>query len=197
MSRNADSSVRTIDAAAIAVLLLLTLGVYFSAAQPLMRQWSHQRQQIAERDALQSRAAEARLELARLKDQARSIRNALATSEVHLRYAGEMNRKIAALTQLADRFGLKVNAVQPGEFESGARFGVVPIMLEGTGVYPRFVAFCRALKRQQPDVAIESLAFASARGSRSTNAPPQRDREAVFETRMVWYTIPASEPAGQ
>lgn len=171
-----------IDAAGVAVCLLLTVVVYAMAVQPVLDQKTEVLAQRQKLEQQRQRANELTGTLAKIRRQLVKIERAAAESEVRLKPVGNLNEQLAALTDLADDAGLRVDGVQPGEPTHGRRYETVPIELTGNGSYGACAAFLHRLHRSLPDMGVAGFELSAT--------PRSPEDPAEFRFELTWFAAP-------
>jgi Tfp pilus assembly protein PilO len=172
-----------IDILAVAGMILVAVTCYLLWIQPVLCR-------NAQEAALNSQIERQEARAARIADRTQEFRTSLAktqaalkTSSVQLEPAGSVNARIRKLTDLAGRFELKVDEVQPSEPSYRHEYGLVPIRLGGVGNYPSWALFLHELARTCPDISVDSFDL-----SAKTGAPAS---VAQFRLNLMWYVSPA------
>jgi len=177
-----------IDGIGAAICVAMTLATYFLAVRPRSRRHDVFAARQAEFNARQSEShqlSETARELERHKN---SSAEQLQSGPLRLETPSETNRRLAKITDLANACGLKVNQIAPDALIVGARYGVVPIRLSGTGRYPTCVQFLRRLHEMFPDTAVAAIDLGAT--------PNNPEDLATFKFNLEWYTAPADTPKG-
>lgn len=113
--------------------------------------------------------------------------NALKSNPVHLQPSGTVNARINKLTDLATKFDLKVDEIQPAEPTYGADYGTIPIHLAGRGTYRTWTAFLHEMTELLPDTSVQSFELSSKPG----------DAAAEFHVSLRWYVLPMPSVAAK
>lgn len=174
-----------IDAAGVAVCLVLTAAGYLLTLHPLIR--DHQA------------AAESRVQLAGLQDEARHLmvrrtelqkslgraEKALAECELKLLSPSATNGRINELAELAMELGLKIDGIQPGNREAAGTHEIVPIEIRAQGRFLECISLLRQLHRRYPDTGLAGLTL--------TATPSPDGGNAGITLNLAWYTSPGGE----
>lgn len=172
-----------IHVAGVVLLAAATGGWFVAGLRPLLS--AKQRAAALgetvgdERDAIRDLAQqrdEAMQSLARLEEE-------LSQTTVRLKPASALNAQLAALTRLAEGEGIAVERIEPGAAAETALATRVPLRLAGRGGSPNAVRFLAALRRNFPDIAVESFEVALLGGSCEAAAP----EAATLRFDCVWY----------
>lgn len=103
-----------------------------------------------------------------------------------------LNERLAELTALAERHGLRLTSTQPGEPERREFFTVRRLTVAGAGGYTSCAAFLHDIVDALPDLTVEGFEL-EAQGS-------EKDRVASFRFDLAWYADSAGDrresPAG-
>lgn len=167
----------------IGICVGLSALVYAIGVQPLLGQHERYVKQEAQLAARRKQAGEAAASLAAVKSQLGALNEALAASPLQLQPAEVMNQRLALLTDLAGKSGLRLDTIEPGRPVSGLRFDALPIQLTGGGAYRDCAVFIRRMRQMFPDTGVGSLEL--------TGAPPDAGGAMVparFDVNLIWYT---------
>ena len=122
-------------------LIALTLLGYVIIVRPL----AQERQMLS---TLQGRLVEAQLEAAqarstgdRLAADLQVVEGALAESRVRLETVDCLNQRLAEIVAVTADVGLVIHETRSGEVQPGPRYDTVPIVLAGSGPYPKCALF--------------------------------------------------------
>lgn len=107
-------------------------------------------------------------------------REALAANPLKLGDRRELNRRIAALIDLAQRQGVEVLQLQPGEVTRGKDYDLLYLRLEAVATFSQYLTMLDALHTSFPDMSVVALELDSP-----PRAATPRPRGA-FE--LVWFT---------
>lgn len=169
------------DLTAGAIMLLAGVGFYWMGVGPMM-EVRHQQQTLREQvRQQQSSVAEAQAKVQEMRGELDRARQALAGSPVQLQPGSHVNSRLGKLTELAVKFELKVDEIQPAETAYGPDYGYVPIRLTGRGTYKTWTTFLHELTRSFADMSVDSFQL-----SAKPNAP------AEFHVSLRWYVSPNS-----
>ncbi len=173
-----------IDAAGVGLCLVLMLVLYVVGLSPLQRQ---QDELDARRAALsvQQRKAD-RLSATRVAvgEQLANVQQSMTEVKLELLPAGQVNRRIAEVSDLAAKSGLKIDDIQSGKALAGARYEMVPISVAGTGDYMACLGFLHELRRALPDTGVSALELGGN--------PSEPGGKAQFRFELLWYAAPRS-----
>jgi hypothetical protein len=165
------------------VFLGLTIAAYLLGAAPLLDRHDAVRRQLAELAAGRIKSREASAALAVVQRELAAARRQITAIPLRLQPASQLNQRLALVTDLAMRSGATLDDLQPGRPIDGARYGVLPIRVAGTGSYPTFAALLSRLRTECPDSGIN--------GFDVYGTPAQGAAPAKFSFELVWYTQPA------
>jgi|GEM_PF-1286649 len=182
----ARSGVWTIDATAIACLAGATAIAYFAGVRPMAQAKDATREQFA----VARQMDQQRDERERALHAANTEQTKLAAErdEIGLTLEPEnsINRRMARLTELAERAGLKVTQLTPSKAVQGKRSRMVPIAVAGRGTYPQAAAFLALVHEQMRDTAVARLAMAST--------PENVDQPADCAVQLIWHATANDGP---
>lgn len=171
-----------IDAAAVALCAICSLGGYLLIVQPAQARREAMEETKRRLDDRRAEVSKASGALRGMRGQLSRLQEELGRASVNLRESSAINSRIAELTGLASQEGLEVQYVQPGIAVSGSRYGQVPITLNALGSYRNSAAFLHQLKRTLPDLAVRSF-------SMTTDASDPAAKTAI-DLKLVWYVQP-------
>lgn len=180
---------RKIDAAGMGLCIVGVLLFHLSGIRPILRRRENL---VAQEQQLKAqRRSELTLDerAAALRDTLAGVRRALTESHVKLQPAGQINRRIARLADLASGSGLKVNQIQPGKASRRPKHVTVPIRLLGSGSYRAWAAFLHNLAEGFPDTSVHSFELS---GNPGTRVAP-----AEFQIDLVWYAAADRAASGK
>lgn len=175
---------RRIDAVGVAVLLAMTLLAVMLGFKPLVEQRldrAEQKQQLAaERERVQTLTAAT----SRMRTQQLRVERAIDESELRLQPVRQLNRRVAALAELAGECELDLDVIQPGAPRSGRRYETVPIHLAGRADYAQCVRFLHEMASAFRDVALTAVELQARPNAAG-------DRLADFRFTLTWHAAPA------
>jgi len=171
-----------ITAIAAGLCVLGALPLCFARVNPLLRSGTYAGEQKAKLAALRRKEADLAGSLTRQRHRLGECREALTREKIQLESAGNVNQRIAKLADLAERTGLAVNEVVPGQAARVGLYETVPVSLVGRGKYPTCVTFLRKLKKTFPDTSVDSFELTRKSG--------EADGAADFRVQLLWYTTP-------
>jgi Tfp pilus assembly protein PilO len=170
----------TIDAGGIVVCILLSVALYYAGLQPLAAGYDRYLAQQSELEIKQQSATTSNASLQTLQRRLGSLQQQLTDNPLRLQPATAINKRLGELTDLAAQLGLRMEDVQPGKSNSGARFETVTIHLAGTGAYRTCVLFLHRLREKFPDTAVTSFHL--------SGNPNDTASIANFEFDLQWFT---------
>lgn len=176
-----------VNAIAGGLCVLVALPLCFARINPLLRARTYASEQMAKLEALRQTEASLVKSLARERSRLSKLYKALKTEKIQLDSAGNVNQRIAKLADLAERLGLAMNEVMPGQAARAGPYDAVPVSLLVSGKYPTCVAFLRKLKETFPDTSVDSFELSSKSGKSSGTAE--------FRLKLLWYTAAEDRPA--
>jgi hypothetical protein len=91
-----------------------------------------------------------------------------------------LNRRLGQISECAERSSLKVTSTRPGESRQYPHFVAVPLSLGGDCTFASFVGFLRDLRREAPDVSVESFELTAVRSTEGAAS-------AAFHVQAVWH----------
>ncbi|HEY7088395.1 MAG TPA: type 4a pilus biogenesis protein PilO [Tepidisphaeraceae bacterium] len=173
------------DAAALAIMLGLVTVAYFAQIGPAWDRQAQAKAQAVDLTAEQSKSRELERKLKTQKDQLSATRLATEQTQLNLEPAGELNRKLATLTELCASSGLVVDSIESGTMTSFERYATISLRVSGRGSYRKCAALLARLRKDTPDVGVVGVNLISAGLTNDTNAP-----NATFVFDLLWHTQP-------
>jgi len=179
-----------LDAAGAAILLTLGAGAYLLQIGPA---WSHREQSIARAGELvaeQGQSRELERKVHALKEQLDTHQRAVDKNELKLEPASELNRRLAALTELCAASGLQVDSIESGETRRLDRYATIAVRITGRGSYRTCATLLSHMHEQMPDVGVIGLDMSSV----GLDAGNNRQATASFAFDLLWHTKPIDRP---
>lgn len=171
-----------IDLGGLAVIALITAAAYIVTLKPILDAEAERIAREKHIDAQTTKETQLTSTLTVMRNQLLKMREAIDDSAIQLQSVSHLNRRLAAVTELAAEAGLQVNEIQPGGVVHGEQYETVPIQLAGSGDYPRCAEFINLLHQRHPDTGV--AAFELRGDPKSPNTP------ASFTLSLVWYAAP-------
>jgi len=171
-----------IDAAGAALCAVLALALYLIGLGPLLQQQEDLDTRLAELKVQQLKAAKLASTGVAIGEQLAGVRESMTEVKVELLPAGQINLRIAEISDLAAEAGLKIDDIQPGKPLRGARYEMVPIELAGKGTYTTCLGFLNRLRKALPDTGVSALELGGD--------PSKRGELADFRFSLLWYAAP-------
>lgn len=172
---------RAIDAAAVVACVVLTAAVFFAGLRPLMRQREVRVQQRQQLVAHREEVAQVTTTLGAMRQQMITAEQKIAHNTLRLEPLDALNQRVAHITELAGRCGLRIERIRPGTSVAGEHYHTIPIAVAGSGSFQDSTAFIHTLHQTLPDVAVRSLGLEGRPGGA---APP------TFRFELTWYAAP-------
>ncbi len=171
-----------VDAAGVAMALTLTCACAAALCWPMVlaRGGTESGPDIALALESQARAEEAMLRQSR--EALESLQERAAQS-VTLQPAGQINSRLVAIAEIADRCGVTVTLLTPQKPRPHAKAVVIPIKVGGTGNYLGITRFVGALHDSLRDTAVVSMTLGGQ--------GPDRTQPASYTLDLAWYAAPA------
>lgn len=173
-----------IDAAGIAICVLMSLLWYMITVSPLLEQRARTVDLRREIRDQRHKTEQLKTAMASAQQQLETVRQELSTSAVELDSAAHINRRIADLTEFFTDCTLHIDDIQTGRVSTGLQCDLVPITIVGRGAYTQCIRFLHGLCAQFPDMSVMRIEF------RGTPGPTTRAEQFRFE--MFWYAAPNS-----
>lgn len=167
----------TIHAAGLLAGAVATFAWYeWAIARPLERS-----RYAAEAESLLAERRAAVADLVTRRDRAAVERSSLEaqrrTLVIRLLPPSALNRRIGALTLLAEAEGLRIERIAPGPPVEAGPATKVPLRLGARGGSVAAIRFIAALRRDHPDIAIEGFLISGREG----------EADAAIGFDCVWY----------
>ena len=147
---------------AASTLAVLTLVVVLGV-MPIIRLKSEQAERgvrlarfESQTDAVEAEIASLRARIARTSAEIESRKLTLLPPE-------QLNIRIAGIIESANRMGLEVLSIEPGELETGAYYNKIPIELGLTSPLPQFVRYLHTMRAESADLVVQQIEI-EARG---------------------------------
>lgn len=172
-------AVTRVDAAGVASAVLVTGILLVAVVRPAI---SRAEASEGERHQLASAILELRETeqlLADLRQRRRELDEARA-SVVALRPASELNARLADLPTIAQAHGVVVAEVSPGQMQTQAGRGRVPIRVAGIASFRSFAAMLADLHASHRDLEVTALSIDAVGNS--------ADAAARFSLSLLWHT---------
>ena len=175
------------DAAGCVFCIGVTLVFYVLGISPLQRKHTDQASRYASLSAQQGIATKLAEELEEAKSSLVEANKTLDESPFQLVSSSSVNSRIARMTELASKCGLKLDQIRPGTPAVGSRYETIPIYLTGSGNYHTCVLLLYRLRQAFPDTTVTSLELSRDEGAIQAGAS--------FSISLLWYTSPALSAA--
>jgi len=184
--RKGRLSLRRVDALAAGVCLAAALPLCFASVNPLLRSGDDASQRKAQLATLRRQAGRADQSLVAQRKRLEALRAEVDKHTSRSLSAGNLNRRIAKLTELAVTTGLEVDEILPGVPARTGRARAVPVKLTASGSYPTCVVFLANLSKAFPDTSVGSFEL--------TGYPQHPARPAKLQVDLRWHLAAAPEP---
>lgn len=165
-----------------AVLLGLSAAFYAAVVAPEINARAAAREQRTQLEQRMKRDGTLASALDHAENELARVVAALDASPLDLKRADQVNQRLAALIEAANRRGVRVDGVQPGAPVERDRFVKVPIRLAGDGSFRACTLFLHELHAGFPDTGVESIEL--------TGNPASSESGATFVFNLVWYAAP-------
>jgi Tfp pilus assembly protein PilO len=171
-----------VDAVAVALCFLMTLGLYYGGLVPLMRDRDAT---LARQDELEKRrqnASSLAASVARVRSQLHGVREAIDGTPLKLQPSRLVNNRLAELTELANAQGLLIEHIEPSPARAAGRYEIVPLRMAGVGRFPTCVVFLHKLREGFPDTGIAGFQL---------SGNPSAPGTGRFELELHWFAMPS------
>ena len=164
------------DAMAVAGMLAAGALFYFMGVRPVLGMQEQRVLLQSQVQQEQTSASQAAAKVGELRKKLLNDRATLKSSPVQLESGSAVNTRLGKLTDLASRYELKVDEIQPTEATYGPDYGYVPIHLVGRGNYRTWTAFLHQITESFADTSVDSFQLSAKAGT-----------AAEFRINLRWY----------
>lgn len=171
---------RKIDLAVAAACVAAAVPLCLSRVNPLLRPHNHLQQEHRRLEELRATATDLGAAVERQRASLSQTRTELVEERRRLQSAGNVNLRIARLADLAEKTGLTVDEIVPGDPSLLGLCWAVPVRLRASGNYPTCVLFLRKLKGAFPDTAVGAFDL--------SGNPEEAGKPVQFQVRLLWHT---------
>lgn len=171
-------------AAGLAVCALLTLAAYVVVIGPALDSEMHLAQARAALDSMQKEDKRLSGQLEVVRGKLVRVEQAMAGTELKLKPARHVNRRLARIEDLAAASGLELAETRLGETSVSTRYRTVPIQLVGTGSYAAQAGFLHAVCEELSDTALRTMNLTRNEG--------QSGGETRFNIALAWFVAPTT-----
>jgi Tfp pilus assembly protein PilO len=167
------------DGVALAAMVAAGAVFYLMGVRPVLGMQEQRAKLQSQVREQQANAAQAATKVEEMRKKLLADRETLKHSPVQLQPGGTVNTRIEKLTELAGRFQLKIDEVQPAEATYGPDYGFVPIRLVGRGNYRTWTAFLHQITQSFADISVDAFQLAA-----------KPNQAAEFHVNLRWYVSP-------
>jgi Tfp pilus assembly protein PilO len=176
-----------IDVAGVVVALLFATAAYCIQIGPELQRHADASNQAAELDAENAKRRQLESSLRAAGEQLKSIHQFIAEHKINLEPSTRLNEQLGALGDLASRYALQIDGIEPAAETPGPSYTTLPIRMFGHGRYRDVVSYLGAIRTRMPDKGITGWEMT---GGASPNAP-----SVSFSVTLVWYAAPKAAMA--
>jgi Tfp pilus assembly protein PilO len=176
-----------IDATGAVLVVLLGLAAYWLQIGPSIQCHRDAQAQTTQLDEENDKHHQLELSLRSSREHLKSVHDFVAQNRLNLEPSGRVNEHVSALSDLAGRFALQLDGVEPAPESVGPSYTTVPIRIFGRGKYRDIVAYLAEARTRMRDKA---LARWEIYGSPSADSPV-----VTFSLNFLWYAAPKSSIA--
>lgn len=171
---------------AVAAVAMLAAGAlfYLMGVKPVLGMQEQQASLQSQVREQQINACQAAAKVEEMRKKLVADRATLRSSPVQLQPGSTINTRLGKLTDLASRYDLKVDEIQPTEASYGPDYGFVPIHLVGRGNYRTWTAFLHQITQSFTDISVDSFQLAA-----------KPSQAAEFRVNLRWYVSPPTSVA--
>lgn len=178
----------SIDIGAVTLCLVVTVLLYLAAFRPLMVRRTDAAVAVGQLVQAESRATLLDGQCRRVTLHLNRFENGRPDTTLKLEDREQLNTRLDALMQLAQRCGLSIDGVQPGQGQAGRYFDVTAIELTAGGHYGEVMTFLRELHHTYEDISVQAFAL-KVEGRDATGKVG-----CTFD--LAWYTLKKDGPVG-
>jgi Tfp pilus assembly protein PilO len=172
------------DALALAAMVAAGAVFYLMGVKPVLGMQEQRAMLQSQVREQQANATEAAVKVEEMRKKLLEDRATLKKSPVQLQLGSTVNTRLGKLTDLASRYELKVDEIQPTEATYGPDYGFVPIHLVGRGNYRTWTAFLHQITQSFADISVDSFQLAA-----------KPNQAAEFHVNLRWYVSPPTSVA--
>jgi Tfp pilus assembly protein PilO len=176
-----------IDTAGALVALLLAAAAYWIQIAPEIQRHGDARTFAADLDTENTKRRQLESTLRNTGEQLKTIQQFIAQRKFNLEPSTRLNEQLASLGELATRFSLQLDGIEPGAETPGPSYTTIPIRITGRGKYRDAVSFLGAIRTRTSDKGITAWEISS---NASPNSPAVN-----FGLTLLWYAAPKSAVA--
>jgi len=174
--------VKLVHGVGIAALVGLGTAVWFLGMGPAVRSKVDSQRLLGQINSQKIRLKTLEDERATLERLVAALEKSMA-SGIELGKASEKNIRLAALAEMAERTGLVIDEIKPGETSPGELYDTHAIEMRGRGKYASCARFLHELVDEFSDMAAVGFKVGAP-------ADPTADKGS-FRFDLAWYSDPA------
>lgn len=189
-----NKRVLRIDAVAMAAVAALLGAGYFVGVEPVLNARARVEEKRRDIDEQVRTASESEQLINIEQNKLAAIRRLFDSTSVQLSPLADINRRLAVISELADRHHVRIDSLNPGTEKSDpaiGQFTTVPIRLAGGGGFVQVSDFLHELLSEKyPDIEVRGLSMSAP----AADAEPDK---AAFAIELRWYAAPAASADAQ
>lgn len=178
-----------IDALGLAAVALLLGAGYFIGVEPVLNARARVEEKRRDIDEKVLAATEAEQLISVEQGKLAAVRRLFDSTSVQLSPPADINRRLAVISELAERHHVRIDSLNPGAESSDptvGQFTTVPIKLAGGGGFVQVSGFLHELLSEKyPDIEVRGLSMSAP----AADAEPDK---ATFAIELRWYAAPAA-----
>jgi Tfp pilus assembly protein PilO len=171
------------------VMLVLTAAAWFPLIEPVLAARNNYDVQIVQLQQERDRRADAEAKEKSKLAQIAALRAMTAASPLMLKTPQDVNTRLQAVADLAQKTGFQVDNIEAGRSEAFERYGAQQVRLSGRCRYAQLTKFFEALHKTMPDMSVSS-ADLTGRYSDHSSIPS-------VSTKLRWHTTAVPALASQ
>lgn len=179
---SSPSNARLIDLAGGSVCIALTLGVYVLGIEPRLERTAQTLRDLSTVSSRDRGAQELNQSLASARKKLAELTKQSENSTVRLEPPENINRRLEAITRLAEVRGVSIDQLGPGSASTDTRHIRIPIKVGGTCGYASFGGLIADLRAEFPDTAVNEFSISASHAGDAAHAG--------FTLDLVWFAAP-------
>ncbi len=176
------SNARMIDLAGGGVCVALTLGVYVLGIEPRLERTAQTLRDLSVVSSREREAQELDQGIAGARKRLVELTKQSEDSAVRLEPPENINRRLEAITRLAETHHVTIDQLGPGSASTDTRHIRIPIKVGGTCGYVSFGSLIADLRAEFPDTAVNEFSISAPHAGDTTHAG--------FTLDLMWFAAP-------
>ncbi|UCD74307.1 MAG: hypothetical protein JSV91_11000 [Phycisphaerales bacterium] len=184
--RRGSGSLYSVDAAGVAVCVLLTVLAYFGAVHPHTVAATERIAREAELATHITGARKLATSESSMSRRLEALRQTLSDDALPLDDTAKLNRRLARMGDLATECGLTIDEIRVGDAEARSHYQTVPLELKGRADFQAAVTFLNRLHDTAPDIGVWSFNL--------SGNPREPESPTTCAFNLTWYAAPEDRP---